>query len=131
MLARVAVRRSVISAALFGGNACTMAGGPRLPPQVPPHLDAPQQELFDAIVDSRMRIVGRDALFDEAGALRGPWNPEVASPALGRHPVQEKSAKFPLVLADFWTSDHLSARSRSMTVVSRTRARGTSTLKRR
>ena len=85
MLARVAVRRSVISAALFGGNACTMAGGPRLPPQVPPHLDAPQRELFDAIVDSRMRIVGRDALFDEAGALRGPWNPEVASPALGRH----------------------------------------------
>jgi 4-carboxymuconolactone decarboxylase len=85
MLARVAVRRSVISAALFGGNACAMSGGPRLPPQVPPHLDAPQQELFDAIVDSRMRIVGRDALFDEAGALRGPWNPEVASPALGRH----------------------------------------------
>ena len=85
MLARVAVRRSVISAALFGGNACAMSAGPRLPPQVPPHLDAPQRELFDAIVDSRMRIVGRDALFDEAGALRGPWNPEVASPALGRH----------------------------------------------
>ena len=92
MLARVAVRRSAI-AALFGGNACTMAGGPRLPPQVPPHLDAPQRELFDAIVDSRMRIVGRDALFDEAGALRGPWNPEVASPALGCVEINQWNAR--------------------------------------
>ena len=49
---------------------------------------------------------------------------------------QQKSAKvanfkgsdlgrFPLVLADFWTSDHLSARSRSTNVASRTRAHGT------
>ena len=38
---------------------------------------------------------------------------------------------FPLVSADFWTSDHLSERSRSIIVVSRTRARGTATLKRR
>ena len=36
-------------------------------------------------VDTRLHIIGREALFDEAGALRGPWNPEVASPALGRH----------------------------------------------
>ena len=38
---------------------------------------------------------------------------------------------FPLVLADFWTSDHLSERSRSMDAVFGTRARGTLTLKRR
>ena len=38
---------------------------------------------------------------------------------------------FPLVLADFWTSDHLSERSRSVDVFSVTRARGTLTLKRR
>ena len=36
----------------------------------------------------------------------------------------------PLVSADFWTSDHLSERSRSMDVVSVTRARGTLMLKR-
>ena len=35
--------------------------------------------------------------------------------------------RFPLVLADFWTSDHLSERSRSVDVFSVTRARGTLT----
>ena len=39
--------------------------------------------------------------------------------------------RFPLVLADFWTSDHLSERSRSVDVFFGTRARGTLTLKRR
>ena len=39
--------------------------------------------------------------------------------------------RFPLVLADFWTSDHLSERSRSINAFSGTRARGTLTLKRR
>jgi hypothetical protein len=39
--------------------------------------------------------------------------------------------QFPLVSADFWTSDHLSERSRSVDVFSVTRARGTLTLKRR
>ena len=38
---------------------------------------------------------------------------------------------FPLVLANSWTSDHLSERSRSVDVFSGTRARGTLTLKRR
>ena len=39
--------------------------------------------------------------------------------------------RFPLVSADFWTSDHLSERSRSADAFSGTRARGTLTLKRR
>jgi TPR repeat protein len=39
--------------------------------------------------------------------------------------------QFPLVSADFWTSDHLSERPRSVDVFSVTRARGTLTLKRR
>ena len=39
--------------------------------------------------------------------------------------------RLPLVSADFWTSDHLSERSRSVHAFSRTRARGTPTLKRR
>ena len=39
--------------------------------------------------------------------------------------------RFPLVSADFWTSDHLSDRSRSMDAFFGTRARGTLTLKRR
>ena len=38
--------------------------------------------------------------------------------------------RFPLVLADFWTSDHLSERSRSMDAFPGTRARGTLMLKR-
>ena len=38
--------------------------------------------------------------------------------------------RFPLVLADFWTSDRLSERSRSVDAFSGTRARGTLTLKR-
>jgi hypothetical protein len=39
--------------------------------------------------------------------------------------------RFPLVSADFWTSDHLSERSRSVDAFSGTRARGTLILKRR
>ena len=39
--------------------------------------------------------------------------------------------RFPLVLADFWTSDHLLERPRSVDAFSGTRARGTLTLKRR
>ena len=39
--------------------------------------------------------------------------------------------RFPLVSADFWTSDHLSERSRSVDAFVGTRARGTLTLKRR
>ena len=56
------------------------------------------------------------------GAAKGCENPNFKGSYLGR---------FPLVLADFGTSDHLSARSRSMNVVPRTRARGTAKLKRR
>eukprot|EP00322_Chrysochromulina_rotalis_P015303 CAMPEP_0115829360 /NCGR_PEP_ID=MMETSP0287-20121206/1057_1 /TAXON_ID=412157 /ORGANISM="Chrysochromulina rotalis, Strain UIO044" /LENGTH=216 /DNA_ID=CAMNT_0003282621 /DNA_START=20 /DNA_END=670 /DNA_ORIENTATION=+ len=59
--------------------------GPRLPPMAPPKLDEAQQELFDNIVNTRIKVVGKEALFDERGGLRGPWNPEVASPALGQH----------------------------------------------
>ena len=39
--------------------------------------------------------------------------------------------RFPLVLADFWTSDHLLERPRSVDAFFGTRARGTLTLKRR
>ena len=39
--------------------------------------------------------------------------------------------RFPLVSADFWTSDHLSEQSRSVDAFSGTRARGTLTSKRR
>ena len=39
--------------------------------------------------------------------------------------------RFPLVSADFWTSDHLSGRSRSVDAFFGTRARGTLTLNRR
>jgi hypothetical protein len=39
--------------------------------------------------------------------------------------------QFPLVLADFWTGDHLSERPRRVDAFPGTRARGTLTLKRR
>jgi len=52
---------------------------------VPPELDDAQQRLYNTIVDTRIKVISKDALFDEHGGLRGPWNPEVASPALGQH----------------------------------------------
>lgn len=61
------------------------AAAPRLPPMVPPNLNEEQQKLYNNIVDTRVKIVGEKALFDDNGGLRGPWNPEVASPALGQH----------------------------------------------
>merc|ERR1719336_1877124 len=71
------------SARTFGASAGE--GSRRLPPLAPPNLDEAQQELYTSIVDTRIHVVGKEALFDEAGGLRGPWNIEVASPALGRH----------------------------------------------
>ena len=86
-------RRSAIflrRSAIFLGAAGMLSSAaastpPRLRPMVPPDLDASQQRLYDTIVDTRVDVVGRAALFDEHGALRGPWNAEVASPALGQH----------------------------------------------
>ena len=63
----------------------TSTSARRLPPMVPPNLDEPQQQLFDDIVSTRIDVVGKAALFDEDGALRGPWNAEVCGPALGKH----------------------------------------------
>ena len=60
------------------------------------------------------RVAGRAAKESEIPNFKGSY--------LGR---------FPLVSADFWTSDHLSERSRSVDAFSGTRARGTLTLKRR
>jgi hypothetical protein len=57
-----------------------------------------------------------------AGAGQESEIPNFKGSSLGR---------FPLVLADLWTSDHLSERSRSVDAFSGTRARGTLTLKRR
>ena len=56
------------------------------------------------------------------GAGKGCEIPNFKGSYLGR---------FPLVLADFWTSDHLSERSRRVCAFSGTQARGTLTLKRR
>ncbi|KAL3911125.1 MAG: hypothetical protein SGPRY_008811 [Prymnesium sp.] len=52
---------------------------------VPPGLDEAQQALYERIVGSRLGVVGEAGLFDQAGGLRGPWNAQVASPALGTH----------------------------------------------
>ena len=80
------LRRSAIFLGAAGMLSSAAAATPlRLRPMVPPDLDASQQRLYDTIVDTRIDVVGRAALFDEHGALRGPWNAEVASPALGQH----------------------------------------------
>ena len=78
------------------------------------------QKIFDDAQQARAEILAKEAAADRAA--KGCENPNFKGLYLGR---------FPLVLADFRTSDHLSERSRSMTVVSRTRARGTAKLKRR
>ena len=62
------------------------------------------------------------SMMARAGALRGGKIPDFRGASLGR---------FPLVSADFWTSDRLSDRSRRVDAFSGTRARGTLTLKRR
>ena len=63
-------------------------------------------------------VARRDAW---AGAAKESEIPNFKGSYLGR---------FPLVSADFWTSDHLSGRSRSADAFPGTRARGTLTLKR-
>ena len=57
----------------------------RLPPLAPPNLDDEQQKLYEDITVSRVKIVGREAVFDEHGGLRGPWQCEMMAPQLGRH----------------------------------------------
>jgi len=81
------LRRSLFlgAAGMLSSASAATSTPPRLKPMVPPDLDASQQRLYDTIVDTRVGIVGKAALFDEQGALRGPWNAEVASPALGQH----------------------------------------------
>ena len=77
----VNTRRIVVLRAM----ALASTSSARLPPLQPPHLSEAQQELFDDIVSTRAGVVGKEALFDEQGGLRGPWNAEVASPHLGKH----------------------------------------------
>ena len=66
-------------------------------------------------VDTEFAVAG-------AGAAKESEIPNFKGSYLGR---------FPIVSADFWTSDHLSERSRSVDAFSGTRARGILTLKRR
>ena len=79
----------------------------------PPDAEAPPE------VEEEKRECVDDA---EARAAKGCEIPNFKGSYLGR---------FPLVSADFWTSDHLSERSRSVDAFCGTRARGTLTLKRR
>ena len=98
---------------------------------------APDVDLGDTARETK-GLVGAElaAIVNEAAvrAVRAGRNEVTNRAAQGcEHPNFKGSylGRFPLVLADFWTSDHLSERSRSMTVVSRTRARGTAKMKRR
>lgn len=51
----------------------------------PPNLDESQQTLYNAIANTRIKILSKDDLFDEDGGLRGPWNAEIVSPVIGTH----------------------------------------------
>ena len=79
-------------------------------------------EAFDAEVLAAGDAVHAPDEFVAYGASKESELPNVKGSDLGR---------FPLVLADFWTSDHLSERSRRVDAFCGTRARGTLTLKRR
>ena len=83
---------------------------------VPPYLDRPDDDGDD---DAYQTAYAADAA---SGAAKESEIPNFKGSDLGR---------FPLVSADFWTSDHLSERSRRVDAFSGTRARGTLTLKRR
>jgi len=75
------------------------------------------------VVDGRARARAREVLaLALGGAAQESDMPNFKGSDLGR---------VPLVSADFWTSDRLSERSRSVDAFSGTRARGTLTLKRR
>ena len=67
-------------------------------------------------------VAGTESVAAGTGAGQESEIPNFKGSFLGR---------FPLVSADFWTSDHLSERSRSVDAFFGTRARGTLMLKRR
>ena len=82
----------------------------------------------------------RESTLYPAAEETGAWSLPVWDECVGCRAAKESEipnfkgsdlGRFPLVLADFWTSDHLSERSRRVGAVSETRARGTLTLKRR
>ena len=76
---------------------------------------------------TRLRRAIRFHSFETAGAAKRGAAQESDIPNFKGSYI----GRFPLVSADFGTSDHLSGRSRSVDVFSVTRARGTLTLKRR
>ena len=91
----------------------------------------------DAVVDARgggavLRVATRSTTSYDA-ALHEACLPSPGQDKESEIPSFKGSylGRVPLVSADFWTSDHLLERSRSVDAVSGTRARGTLTLKRR
>ena len=72
-----------------------------------------------------------DMVFALNGALHGPVHIRAAKESEIPNFKGSYLGRFPLVSADFWTSDHLSERPRRVDAFSGTRARGTLTLKRR
>jgi len=121
---RDATRYTRLQLDALGGAAAAARPGapPRAPPAGPPERPGGER-------DARARVrllndLGKCHLAaGEAavGAGKECEIPNFKGSSLGR---------FPLVSADFWTSDHLSERSRSMDAFSGTRARGTLMLKR-
>ena len=111
---------------------CVAVGGPPVLPQllgrkIKPHLRDTPVHCLGGAADATFPASDCKHVVDSvlSAALRAGQESEIPNfkaSYLGR---------FPLVSADFWTSDHLSERSRSVDVFSVTRTRGTLTLKRR
>ena len=122
-------------------------------------FDLTERERFEVWLEPNQWLISAQADLGAAAAALGPGGPLGAAPvtlyttefckgALSLSPAEVRAharaakeseipnfkgsflGRFPLVLADFWTSDHLSERSRSVDAFSGTRARGTLTLKR-
>ena len=98
-------------------------------------------DLVVKIIDFGLSRVSRNTL-DGSGhnlKVKAAGTMSTAAPEVARGAGQECEipnfkgsylGRFPLVSADFWTSDHLSERSRSVDAFSGTSVRGTLTLKR-
>ena len=87
-----------------------------------------------AIKDQAEKEAARQALFARPDGRSAKWLKVLDGAAKGCENPNFKGSyfgRFPLVSADFSTSDHLSERSRSVNVYFGTRARGTAKLKRR
>ena len=129
-----AARRAVLAGGARADPGGRLRGARRVAPEPRAHGRLPQVRAAHLRAVPAQRRRRRPAL-ETAGALALPVYLLLVFGRAGQEseiPNFKGSylGRFPLDLTDFWTSDHLSERSRSMDAFSGTRARGTLKLKR-